>query len=48
MNDSCGCRSILVRRYQDLHHRLLRMDDSKSEKILKRVEVVVAVKQRWP
>jgi hypothetical protein len=24
MNDSCGCRSILVRRYQDLHHRLLR------------------------
>jgi hypothetical protein len=23
MNDSCGCRSILVRRYQDLHHRLL-------------------------
>jgi hypothetical protein len=23
MNDSCGCRSILVRRYQDLHHRLI-------------------------
>jgi hypothetical protein len=26
MNDSSGCRSILVRRYQDLHHRLLSIE----------------------
>jgi hypothetical protein len=31
MNDSCGCRSILVRRYQDLHHRLLRNAGTSAE-----------------